>query len=222
MDANYVGRTSEMRLQGDLDGAAAEVLLAGRARPLRPRLAVVRRRVALLLEAVTPREGPVGRGRPPARGLVGGLAQERRDLPFPLLVAARRAEGRERGRGGQERVVGVEPARRARRVVAVEEQPLEEVSRHDGCHAGARGTRAAAGALALAPGAAVLGGVAAKAEAAAAEAVAARCAAGLLPALLAARDRDRERRGQDAQDSRRCRGQARGSWCRHPLVFAAG
>ena len=214
--ADRIGASGEKRryyVPGELDGAAAEVLLAGRARPLRPRVAVVGRRGALLLEAVAPREGPVGGGRPPAGGLVGGLAQERGDLALPLLVAARRAEGREGGRGGEEGVVGVEAARGARGVVAVEEEPLEEVPRQHGRHAGAAGG-GAAGALALAAGAAVRVGGAAEAEAAAAEAVAAQRAAGLRPALLGARGRRRRGGGQDdAQESRRCRGRARGTRC---------
>jgi hypothetical protein len=56
----------------ELDGSAAEVLLAWRTQTLR--LTVVGHRVQLLLEAVSPRVRPVGRGGPPARGLVGGLA----------------------------------------------------------------------------------------------------------------------------------------------------
>jgi hypothetical protein len=204
-------------LQGELDGAAAEVLLARRARPLWPRLAVVGRRLALLLEAVAPGKGPVGRARPPAGCLVGGLAQERGHLPLPQLGAARRAEVRVRACRGEERVVSVEPASGARRVVAVEEEPLEEVPRHDGPHARADGTgTGAAAALALAAGAAVLIGTAAPPEATAAEAVRTRSASGLQPALLGARE---ERRGgQGAKDSRRCCGHARGSRCRHALM----
>lgn len=196
-----------------MDGAAAVVLAAGGARPLRRGLAVVGRRVLLLLEAVAPGEGAVGRGRPPAGGLVGGLAQERGDLPLPRLGVAGAAERRERGGGGEEGLVGVEPARGARPVVAVEEEPLEQVPGHDGAHAAGgarrRRRRAAAAALALAAVAAEVGGGAAPAPAAAAEAVRAPGAAGLRAALLGARRR-RERRGQDGQrHQRRLLGEAR-------------
>ena len=68
-------------LLGELDRAAAVVRLAGRARPvLSVTVAVDRRggasrRALLLLEAVAPREGAIGRGGPPAGGLVGGLCR---------------------------------------------------------------------------------------------------------------------------------------------------
>jgi hypothetical protein len=76
---------------GYLDGPAAVVLLPRGARPLGAGLAVVRPRRAalLLLEAVAPGVGPVGRRRPPARRLVRRLRQERRQAP--ARASARRA-----------------------------------------------------------------------------------------------------------------------------------
>jgi hypothetical protein len=71
---------------------------------------------------------------------------------------------------------------KARPVIAVEEEPLEEVPGYDGHHALTSSTTAAAAAsaLALAAGASVVGGAAALPEAAAAEAVATRYATAAL------------------------------------------
>ena len=140
-----------------------------------------------------------------------GLAEEGRHLSFPRVQVSRGAEGRERAGGGQEGVVGVEPAGQARRVVAMEEEPIEEVPGNDGCNPTA--AAAAAIALALATATAVVGGAAAEPELAAAEAVGALGAAGLRAALLGRSQLHRGRRQDDGQDGRRTRCSQRGHGC---------
>uniref|UniRef100_K3Z7K2 Uncharacterized protein n=1 Tax=Setaria italica TaxID=4555 RepID=K3Z7K2_SETIT len=118
-----------------LDGSAAMVGLAEDARPVGVvGVAVVALRVDLLLEAEAPREGPVGRRRPPAGRLVGDLRQERRHLAPPGGVAAVAAERRERVGGAEEGGVVVEAARGAGGVVLVREEGAVQVLRHDRCH----------------------------------------------------------------------------------------
>jgi hypothetical protein len=200
---------------GELDGPAAEVLLAGDARPLgvlARHVAVVGGGAVLLLVAVAPGEGAVGRVRPAARGLMPRLPQERGELALLDLRAARGAEARERVRRRDEGVVRVEAPSFAVRFVAVLQHPLEEIFCDNGRHAtaargarggggGGRGRRgrgaapAAAVALTLAAVSAVVGGGATVAPLAAAEAVRAELPVGAIAALRSSSGHG-ERRGQ--------------------------
>ena len=120
-----------------LDGAAAMVRLAGEARPPRGDggVAVVARRLELLLEAEAPGVGPIGGGGPAAGGLVGDLREEGGDLPPARVAAAGAAEARVLVGGAEEGGVGVEVPRRAGGVVLVDEQRLVvHLLRHDRRH----------------------------------------------------------------------------------------
>uniref|UniRef100_A0A0E0HVR1 Uncharacterized protein n=1 Tax=Oryza nivara TaxID=4536 RepID=A0A0E0HVR1_ORYNI len=207
--ADGLPRRAVVVVVGDLDGSPAVVLLAGGARPLRLGLAVCGGvAVVLLLEAVAPGVGAVGRRGPAAGGLVGRLRQEGGDLALAGVGVAGGGEVRVGVGGGDEGVVGVEALSGARLVVAVEQHLVEERGRYDGGDAAAataggrgRAAAAAAGALALAAGAAVIRGGAAPAVLAAAEAVGAERAAGLAAALLAAHGHHRHGHHRESESS---------------------